>query len=57
MVIYIVKDLYNIIGLYADEEKACNKAFETNRFRNSPDGEDLLEKFGLAFVYQRPVVE
>ena len=57
MIIYVVKDVVNVIGLYADEEKACNKAFEINKFRTSPEGDNLKEKFGLAFVYSRPVVE
>ena len=57
MLIYIVKDNSNIIGLYIDEVKACNKAFEINKFRTSPDGEKLKEKYGMAFVYSRPVVE
>lgn len=57
MVIYIVKDLMNVIGLYADEEKACNKAFEINRIRQDPEFSEIKEKYGLAFVYSRPVVE
>ena len=57
MVIYIVKDLMNVIGLYANEEKACNKAFEINRIRQDPEFSEIKEKYGLAFVYSRPVVE